>query len=145
VASDWPSVLEVALENAKRAGVSNRYQLLPGDALEVDFGTGFDVVLVPNVLHLWDRPTHELFLQKVYGALASRGRVVVIELAPHDDRTSPAIPALFALTMLANTESGDAYTISEHRSMLYSAGFPDCEIHPLFPTAHTAFIAARPQ
>jgi hypothetical protein len=34
VALDFPSVLTVASENATRAGVSDRYTLLPGDALE---------------------------------------------------------------------------------------------------------------
>jgi ubiquinone/menaquinone biosynthesis C-methylase UbiE len=144
VALDWPSVLAVAQENAKRASVADRYKLLPGDALEVDFGTGLDTIMVPNLLHMWDRATNECFLKKVHSALAPKGRAIVVELAPNDDRTSPAIPALFALNMLANTSAGDAYTISEYRAMLNHAGFSDCEVRPLAPTAHTAFIAAKP-
>jgi ubiquinone/menaquinone biosynthesis C-methylase UbiE len=42
VALDFPSVLAVASENAVRCGVSDRYSLLPGNALQVDLGTGFD-------------------------------------------------------------------------------------------------------
>lgn len=143
VALDWSSVLAIAEENAKRAGISDRYTLLPGDALKVDFGTGFDVILVPNLLHMWDRSTNERFLKKLHGALAPKGRVIVVELAPNDDRTSPAVPALFALNMLANTNQGDAYTVSEHRAMLNHAGFVDCEVRPLPPTSHTAFIATK--
>jgi SAM-dependent methyltransferase len=143
VALDWPAVLAIAQENAKRAAVSDRYDLLPGDALEVDLGTGFDAIMVPNLLHMWDRPTNERFLRKVHDALAPKGRAIIVELAPNDDRTSPSVPALFALNMLANTSAGDAYTVSEYRAMLDHAGFSDCEVHPLAPTAHTAFIAAK--
>jgi hypothetical protein len=143
VACDWPSVLEVAQENARRAGVSERYTALPGDALKVDFGTGFDAVLIPNLLHMWDRSTNECFLHKVFGALTKNGRAIIVELAPNDDRTSPPIPALFALNMLANTNAGDAYTASEHLAMLRSAGFQDCDTQSLPPTAHTAIIGYK--
>ncbi|MGH7140057.1 MAG: methyltransferase family protein, partial [Pirellulales bacterium] len=43
VAVDWPNVLQVALENARQAGVSDRYQTRAGSAFDVDFGGGYDV------------------------------------------------------------------------------------------------------
>jgi len=143
VALDFPSVLTVAQENAVRSGVSDRYSLLPGNALEVDLGGGFDVVLVPNLLHIWDRATNELFLKKAYSALSPKGRIIVVEFAPNEDRVSPRLPALFALMMLANNH-GDAYTVAEHRAMLNSAGFLDCQVHLLPATPFTAIVAAKP-
>jgi 2-polyprenyl-3-methyl-5-hydroxy-6-metoxy-1,4-benzoquinol methylase len=143
VALDWPSVLSVAKENAERCGVSDRYTFLPGSALEVTFGTGFDVVLVPNLIHHWDRETILLFLRKVHEALAPRGRVVVVEFAPNDDRITPPEAASFAVNMLVHTSGGDAYTVSEHREMLRDAGFSNSEVHPLPPTPHTAIIGAK--
>ena len=142
VALDFPQVLTVAHENASRAGVSNRYSLLPGNVLEVELGNGFDVVLVPNLIHSLDRTANDLLLKKVYSALAPNGRVVVVEFAPDEDRISPRIPALFALAMLANN-TGDAYTVSENRAMLNGAGFSDCEVHALLPTPFTAIIARK--
>ena len=144
VALDWPSVLAVAEQNAKRFAVSDRYSLLPGDALEVDLGAGFDAVVMPNVMHLWDRPNNVRFLKKVHAALAPNGRIVIVEFVPNDDRVSPAVPALFALNMLANTTAGEVYTGSEHRAMLSEAGFPDCQIQQLPPTPHTAIVAVKP-
>jgi ubiquinone/menaquinone biosynthesis C-methylase UbiE len=141
VALDRPNVLVVAEENARRLAVAERYQLLPGDALEVDLGNGFDVVLMPNVMHLWDRQTNVRFLKKVKAALAPKGRVIIIDFVPEEDRVSPAVPALFALSMLVNTTAGDVYTASEHRSMLTEAGFGDCQLRRLIPTPQTAIIA----
>jgi len=144
VALDWPSVLAVAEENARRFGVSHRYRLLPGDALEADLGIGFDAVVMPNVMHLWDRPTNIRFLKKVHAALVPKGRVIIGEFVPNDDRVSPAVPALFALNMLANTTAGDVYTVSEYRAMLSEAGFTDSQFRPLPPAVHTAVIAIKP-
>lgn len=144
VALDWPPVLAVAAENAKRCGVSNRYFLLPGDALQMDFGAKFDAVVLPNVMHLWDRATNVGFLKKTYSALAPKGCVVIVEFVLNDDRVSPTAPALFALNMLANTTAGDVYTLSEYRAMLSEAGFLDCRVQQLPATPHTAIVAAKP-
>jgi ubiquinone/menaquinone biosynthesis C-methylase UbiE len=142
-AVDWPVVLAVAEENAKRFGVKGRYELLPGDALEVEFGTGFDVVLIPNFMHLWDRATNMRLLKKVHGALAPKGQIIIVEFVPGENRVTPPIAALFALSMLANTTAGDVYTASEHRAMLKEAGFTDCQTRELAPTSHTAVLAIK--
>ena len=47
-AVDWASVLEVAKENAAAQGVGDRIHLMPGDAIEVDFGADYDVALVTD-------------------------------------------------------------------------------------------------
>src|SRR5262249_15852961 len=41
-ALDWANVLQVARENAQRQGMGDRYQLLPGSAFDVDYGTHFE-------------------------------------------------------------------------------------------------------
>jgi hypothetical protein len=51
VALDWPSVLEVAKENARAAGVADRYTTIEGSAFDADFGGGYDAVLLTNFLH----------------------------------------------------------------------------------------------
>ena len=68
-AVDWPAVLEVAKENAAKAGVSSRLHSLPGSAFDIDFGSGYDLVLIANFLHHFDRQTNEDFLRKVHAAL----------------------------------------------------------------------------
>jgi len=64
VALDWAPVLEVAKDNAKQAGVAERYSTLPGSAFDVDYGTGYDVVLLTNFLHHFDIPNNEKLLRK---------------------------------------------------------------------------------
>jgi ubiquinone/menaquinone biosynthesis C-methylase UbiE len=143
VAQDWPSVLPVSCENAKRFGVLDRFSVLPGDALEIDFGSGFDVIVVANLLHHWAPEAIVRFHRKAHSALAPGGKLVIVEFAPNDDRLSPPIAAQFVLPMLANTVDGDAYTVAEHRRMLHQSGFRTCEAHVLFPTPATAIIAPK--
>src|SRR5258706_15919533 len=110
-AVDWAGVLEVAKENAQRAGVSDRYQTRPGSAFDVDYGTGYDIVLLTNFLHHFDAPTCETLLRKVRAALADGGRAVALEFVPNEDRVSPPQAAAFSMIMLGSTPQGDAYTL----------------------------------
>ncbi len=100
VAVDWANVLEVARENAAKAGLMDRYSTIAGSAFEVDFGDGYDAVLLTNFLHHFDPPTCERLLRKIHGALKPEGRLITLEFVPNEDRVSPPIPASFSLTML---------------------------------------------
>ena len=122
-AVDWPKVLEVATENAQKAGISDRHHLLPGSAFDVTFGEGYDLALITNFLHHFDRETCISFLRKVHASLAPGGRAAILEFVPNPDRVTPPTPAAFSLIMLASTPSGDAYTFAELASMAQAAGF----------------------
>ena len=131
VALDWPAVLKVAQENAQKAGVADRYQTLPGSAFDVDYGSGYDVVLLTNFLHHFDPPTCEKLLRKVHAALNPGGAAVTLEFVPNEDRVSPPEAAAFSLTMLGSTASGDAYTFSEFDRMFRNASFSANQAHAL--------------
>jgi ubiquinone/menaquinone biosynthesis C-methylase UbiE len=142
VALDWPNVLKVAQENAGRAGVSERYSIIEGSAFEVDYGTGYDLVLLTNFLHHFDPPTCETLLRKVHAALAEGGMAMTLEFVPNEDRVSPPVPAAFSMMMLGSTPSGDAYTFPELESMFRNAGFAHSELHQL-PAAPQQVIISR--
>ena len=137
VALDWAPVLEVAAANAQKAGVSDRYSTLPGDAFEVDFGGPYDVVLLTNFLHHFDRATCVGLLQKARRALTRRGRAATLEFVPAEDRVSPPMAAAFSMTMLATTVAGDAYTFRELDSMYRDAGFAGVTAAPIPHAPHT--------
>jgi ubiquinone/menaquinone biosynthesis C-methylase UbiE len=128
VAQDWPKVLAVAAENAHSASLGERHQPLPGSAFEVEFGTGFDLVLLTNFLHHFDETTCVSFLRKVRAALISGGRLVTLEFIPNEDRVTPPRAAAFAMTMLLQTPDGDAYTEADLFRMLNAAGFTSHEV-----------------
>lgn len=132
VGVDWANVLEVAKENAAKAQVADRYSTIPGSAFEVDFGSGYDIVLIPNFLHHFDPATNEKLLRKVHGALAPEGLAIAPEFIPNDDRISPPRDAMFSWQMLG-TPAGDAYTFAELEKMFRNAGFARSEMRELSP------------
>ncbi|HXI23892.1 MAG TPA: class I SAM-dependent methyltransferase [Pyrinomonadaceae bacterium] len=142
-AVDWPVVLEVAKENAAKASVNNRYHTNPGSAFDVDYGTDFDVVLLTNFLHHFDKPTCEWLLRKVHSALGEGGRAVALEFVPNDDRITPPQAAAFAMQMLGGTPGGDAYTFAELQEMAANAGFARSEMHELPPTIERVVISYK--
>ena len=83
VALDWAHVLEVALENAQNAGVTDRYELLAGSAFDVDYGGPYDVVLLTNFLHHFDVPTCVVLLKKVRASQDILGTLLLSVLAGH--------------------------------------------------------------
>src|ERR1041384_6236734 len=142
-AVDWRPVLEVAKENAEKAGVADRYSTIEGSAFDVEFGTGYDLVLLTNFLHHWDTPTNEKLLRKVHAALADGGRAVTLEFVPNDDRVTPPEVAQFSMVMLVGTPSGDAYTFRELERMFANAGFSNSTIHQLPPTFQQVVISEK--
>ena len=142
-AVDWKNVLEVAKGNATKFGVSGRYSTIPGSIFDVEIGNGYDLVLIPNFLHHFDVETCEKLLKKLHAALKPGGRVATLEFVPNDDRVTPPMPAAFALSMLASTPSGDAYTQAELKSMAQNAGFTRHEFHPMPPSPHSILISWR--
>jgi len=122
VAQDWPRVVEVARENALKQGISERFTTIAGGIMEVEIGDGYDVVLVPNLIHYLDRATSVQILKKARAAMNPGAIVAIVEFAPNEDRVSPPYAA-FALLALAISPAGDAYTVSEILSMCTEAGF----------------------
>ncbi len=142
-ALDWKAVLEVAKENAQKAGVSDRYRTIEGSAFDVDFGAGYDLVLLTNFLHHFDPPTCETLLRKVRAALADGGRAVTLDFVPNEDRVTPPEAAGFSMMMLTSTPSGDAYTFAELERMFANAGFSRSTLHPLPPTIQQVVISEK--
>jgi 2-polyprenyl-3-methyl-5-hydroxy-6-metoxy-1,4-benzoquinol methylase len=142
-ALDWPAVLEVARRNAERAGVLDRWTPLPGSVFDAELGHDYDLVLLTNILHHFDKSTCERLLRRIHAALKPGGRAITLDFVPNEDRVSPPMPALFTLQMLANTDHGDVYTHSEYQSMFRNAGFAGADLHSLPNSPQSLLVSQR--
>lgn len=136
-AIDWANVLEVAKKNASAAGLAERYRTVSGNAFDVDWGTGYDLILLPNILHHFDPQGCIRLLAKSKQSLCEGGSVFIIEMVPNADRISPPEQAAFAFLMLATTPLGDAYTAGEYEEMAQKAGLSLANSMRLLPTPVT--------
>jgi ubiquinone/menaquinone biosynthesis C-methylase UbiE len=139
-AADWDNVLQVARDNAQKMGCADRFHTIPGSAFDVDLGSGYDLILVPNFFHHFDEATNIKLLKKLHAAMKPGGTLATVEFVPNEDRVSPPIPAAFSMMMLGGTEAGDAYTFKEFDRMFRAAGFGASEQHSLLPAPASLLI-----
>lgn len=141
VAQDWGKVLEVAKVHADEAGVGDRYRRLAGDALKIDYGSGYDLILVTNFFHHFDKPTCQMVMDKAKKSLNPGGFVLTLEFVPNEDRVSPPPAAAFSFMMLATTPKGEAYTYGEYQEMFAKAGLQTRDLYDVPNTPLRLIVA----
>jgi hypothetical protein len=117
--------------------VESRFKTLVGSAFDVLWGSDYDLVLLTNFLHHFDRNTCVSLLARSKDALTPTGRCLAVDFVPNQDRVSPPFPAAFSFMMLGSTPEGDAYTAAEFADMCRAAGFPRVTVKPLPPTSQS--------
>jgi 2-polyprenyl-3-methyl-5-hydroxy-6-metoxy-1,4-benzoquinol methylase len=122
-AQDWPNVLEVTKRMAARFNLADRFQYLPGDFQDVDFGTGYNLVTIGHILHSEGVERSRRLLKKAAAALAPKGTILITEFLVNQDRTGPPMGLIFGVNMLAHTENGDTFSFEEISAWLQEAGF----------------------
>jgi 3-hydroxy-5-methyl-1-naphthoate 3-O-methyltransferase len=120
---DWPNVLEVTKKMAARFGLADRFNYIPGNIREVEFGTGYNVATLGHILHSEGEEASHHLLKKVFDALASGGTIAIAEFLVDADRRGPVPGLIFAVNMLVNTTEGDTYSFEEISSWLTEIGF----------------------
>lgn len=122
---DLPEVVVFADEYLSTAGVRDQVTIMSGDFTKDSIGSGYDMILLTNVIgfrSIWENVS---LLQKCFDALNYGGQVIIYDMIINDNRTKPLNHALFSLNMLINTLSGDAYTETDIWIMLREAWFKD--------------------
>ena len=123
VAQDWPNVVPVAAEQARRAGVGDRLSTLAGDARTIELGGPYDLVLMVNVLDFFDVETRLELLRRVRAVLRPGGVAAIAGPLLDDGRTSPPDAVAYSMLLFVTSPTGDASTFDELDSLLRSAGF----------------------
>ena len=127
---DVPEVVPLTAEYINQAGVSAQITIRAGDMLKDDLGSGYDLIMLNAICHMFsERQNCEIF-RRAHKALAPNGRLVVQDFILHPDKTGPQHAALFSLNMLVSTDSGAAYSEPEYTQWMKAAGFSDvCRIN----------------
>lgn len=141
---DLEPVVSITREYAQLFGVEERLEARAGDYHTADLGSGWDLVLLSNVLHSNRRELCRALLGRVFEALRPGGQVVINDFVRSGRGDGPLAAALFALHMYLNTPGGDTYTEGELRAWLEETGFAAVRVEPLEGTDYTAVVGTRP-
>jgi ubiquinone/menaquinone biosynthesis C-methylase UbiE len=140
---DFPEMTRITRGFAEKLGVAARYEYLEGDLRQVDFGRdAYDLVILGHIVHSEGETHGKELLRKSYAALRPGGRLLIAEYVPNDARTGPAMPLLFGLNMLLQTEEGNVFTLREYRKWLKAAGFRKVTTIPV-PPPSTVILASK--
>lgn len=140
---DFPEMTPITREFAERFGAAARYQYLEKDLREADFGRdAYDLVILGHIVHSEGEKRGKELMAKSYAALRPGGKLLIAEYVPNDARSGPAMPLLFGLNMLLQTEEGAVFTLREYRAWLKAAGFRKVKTIPV-PPPSTVILATR--
>jgi (2Fe-2S) ferredoxin/SAM-dependent methyltransferase len=120
---DLPEVVPLTTEYVRQAGVSAQVLPRPGDMLHDDFGSGYDIVMLNAICHMFSEEQNLRLFRRACGALEPNGRLVVQDFILNPDKAGPQHAALFALNMLVGTDAGATYSEPEYTAWMKGAGF----------------------
>jgi len=122
---DVPQVMPLTAEYVRQAGVSAQVSLRAGDMLHADFGSGYDIIMLNAICHMFSEEQNQDIFRRSLQALAPKGRLVVQDFILNPDKTGPQHAALFSLNMLVNTDAGASYSEFEYTNWMKAAGFTE--------------------
>jgi precorrin-6B methylase 2 len=127
---DQPEVVERAHTELAGTDFEERLTFLAGDYLATDYGRGYDLVLLANILHQETSDRAQELVRLAAAALAPEGRVTVVDFAIDDHRRQHLLGALFAINMRS---FGDTWTEADIRGWMAAAGLDHDERIDLGP------------
>jgi ubiquinone/menaquinone biosynthesis C-methylase UbiE len=141
---DLPQVLAETRRSVAAAGLSERFDYLSGDVFTTTLPAAvYDLVLVGNVCHLFDRTTNEALLQRLRPVLTPGGTLAIIDVLPAADPAARARLALHELGLLLRTERGRVYSIEDYRAWAQAAGFRELSTQRLDGPVGVGLMTAR--
>ena len=127
VVLDLEDVIPIARERIEEAGLGERIEARAGDYLIDDFGQGFDLVYISNVINSLSPESARVVVEKSHRALTDGGTLILKDYFLEEDRITPAFAAYFSVNMLVSVEGGRTYTWNEARALIERTGFRDVE------------------
>jgi (2Fe-2S) ferredoxin/predicted O-methyltransferase YrrM len=132
---DLPEVVPLTGEYVSKAGVSGQISIRAGDMLHDDFGSGYDLIMLNAICHMFSEEQNQNIFRRSRQALAPKGRLAVQDFILSPDKTGPQHAALFSLNMLVATDGGTCYTEAEYTGWMKATGFDEvCRINLAGPS-----------
>ena len=130
---DLPAVIPIAREQVREAKMEARISFIAGDMLTDSYGSGYDLILLSNIIHSFSPENNREIVRKCAEAIEPGGLFIITDFLADNDRTGPAYSLMFALHMLVGTGEGDTYTFSQVQEWTREAGLEDFRSIDLTP------------
>lgn len=140
---DSHPALETARKYVAAHRVQDRITLQGADLWTADWGRGYDVILLFNLLHHFDRETNVKLLHRTARALEPGGKVAILDQLAGDvsGSAAKALTGLMALQYHLFAD-GRVFTRDDLTDILTQASFVDIQFHSLAKVPITTLVTA---
>ncbi|MBT3307395.1 MAG: methyltransferase [Alphaproteobacteria bacterium] len=139
---DFPNVAEIGEGFIADAGLSDRVRYIASNALDAEWPTGQDVILMSYLFSGVAAQEVPRLLQGAFDCLSPGGRLLVHNFMVDDDRTGPPMASLWQLQHMAFTPDVHALTPGWLMGRMEQVGFTDIQNEKTIPGL-TRLIHAR--
>ncbi|NIQ03370.1 MAG: methyltransferase domain-containing protein [Nitrospinaceae bacterium] len=119
---DIEPVTKVAETYIRQYGFQDRVSICAGDFNQGLPDGNYDLILLANVLHMYDETHAQRLVNKAAEALLPGGRLIINGLGTEAGQTGPLMDVMFDLNMGMNTEGGRAHPMPDLTQWLEEAG-----------------------
>ncbi len=140
---DWAPAEKTAVETINSCGLSDRISFKAGDFVKDPIGSGYDVILLFNIIRIFRPDGLKALLKKIYAALSKDGMIVIMDHLGHraGSRFMRA-NAYLILLEIYNSTVGKTHHRTDVSSWLKETGFSSIRDHSLTRSPGLGVITA---
>jgi len=120
--------------------MSDRVSYREGDLRTADWGTGYDLVLLFNIIHNLSKEECQQAMAKAFAALNPKGKLVVLDSEHSKGEKNLSMAGGFNELMFFLTSGTRAYPEADIRSWMQTAGFAKLRTQRLLSVPMTCLI-----
>ncbi|MDQ6670737.1 MAG: acetylserotonin O-methyltransferase [Chloroflexota bacterium] len=125
------AVADVARKRIAAAGLASRIGVVIGDAMTGALPSGYDVLLLANLIHYWSPDENRTLLQRVRSAAETGSSLLLADFWTDPSHTKPLQAALMAGEFAVHLRNGDVYSVDEVHGWLDETGWRFIQHAPL--------------
>ncbi len=125
-----PPVVKDTRTYIQKYGCDNRVDTFAFNMFDDTWPTGYDAILMTNILHDWEARHRAQLAASSFAALPPGGQLLIHEILLNDAQDGPTAGALFSVMMLGTR--GKHLSYAELDELLTGAGFVDVDVKPTY-------------
>lgn len=141
---DFPNVSALGREYVAEAGLSERIGFIDGNALDTDWPTGQDAILMSYLFSGVPGDAHAGLVSRAFDTLAPGGLYMIHDFVVDADRTGPKLAALWQLQHTAFTPTARSLDAATLADMMTNAGFEGVSVGEMIPGLTMLATGRRP-
>ncbi len=141
---DFPNVAEIGWRFVSEAGMVDRIRYIPSNALEAEWPTEQDAILMSYLFSGVPGTRVPGLVEYAFETLSAGGAFMVHDFMVEDDRTGPAMAALWQLQHMAFTPDARSVTPGWLKEHMRNVGFVDIVEDEMIPGLTRLIHARKP-